>query len=67
VDALLPVTQKVAFMREGDSGAAALGSWGRVRAIVGVLMEPTARYPARFRVQSFPSKAELAEIGTEGR
>lgn len=53
-------------MREGGSGAVALGSWERVREAVGDLLEPTEHYPARFRVREFPGEAVLAEIGSEG-
>ena len=65
VEVLLPVTQKVVFVREGGGGPVALGSWERVREVVGDLLEPTELYPARFRVREFPDEAALAEIGTE--
>lgn len=63
VDALLPVTQKVIFMAQGQEKFAALGDWERVRAVVGDLMEETDDYPKRFRVRQFPDAEALAAIG----
>jgi hypothetical protein len=62
VDTLLPVTQKVAFLREGE-GLVALGEWERVFEIIGDLMEMTEDYPRRYRVREFPDKALLDAIG----
>ena len=62
VETLLPVTQKVVFMREGK-GAVALGEWVRVFETVGHLMELTDDYPQRYRVREFPDQAALDAIG----
>lgn len=63
VDTLLPVAQKVVFVREVGGGPVALADWDRVRAVVGDLMEPTDEYPTRHRVRAFPDAAALAAIG----
>jgi hypothetical protein len=62
VDALLPVTQKIAFVREGQ-GLVAIGDWERVFDTVGDLMEMTEDYPRRYRVREFPEQAALDAIG----
>jgi hypothetical protein len=63
VDALLPVTGKVAFMKYGHESPVALAAWGRVVEAAGELMELTDHYPARFRVRCLPDDAVLAAIG----
>ena len=45
VDALLPVTDKIVFMKHGHEGAVARGDWSRVVAVAGELMEPTDALP----------------------
>jgi hypothetical protein len=62
-DTLLPEAEKVVLMRAGADGPAALGDWGPVREVTGVLMEPTEHYPSRHRVRGFPDAAALAAIG----
>ncbi len=62
VDSLLPVTQKVAFMRD-ESGPVALGEWDKVFDIVGHLMEFADEHPRRYRVREFPNQAALDAIG----
>ena len=52
VDSLLPVTQKVAFMRD-ESGPVALGEWDKVFDIVGHLMEFADEHPAVIAFESF--------------
>lgn len=64
VEALLPKTQKVVFVR-GQDEMPALGRWERVIEVVGRRMERTDHYPFRFRVTEFPSDEELAAIGLE--
>jgi hypothetical protein len=64
VEALLPKTQKVVFIR-GEDDIAATASWDKVQEIVGELMEPVEAYPARYRVTSFPSDESLAALGKE--
>jgi hypothetical protein len=63
VDALIPVTQRVAFMQKGRENVAAFGDWARVREVAGELMELTDHYPRRYRVREFPEKAMLDAIG----
>jgi hypothetical protein len=63
VDALLPVTRKVAFMQAGRDGPVALADWSRVVEVVGDLMEATEHYPARYRVRHYPDQAALELIG----
>lgn len=63
VDALLPVAHNVFIMRAGHSQPVAMGSWDRVRAVAGALMEPTDDYPPRFRVREIPDEAALDAIG----
>lgn len=63
VDALLPVTDKVAFMKVDHESPIALGTWGRVVEVAGDLMEPTDHYPPRFRVRQLPDAAVLEAIG----
>jgi hypothetical protein len=45
VDSLLPMAQNIFFIREVGSPPAAIGSWERVREVVGSLMEQTDNYP----------------------
>jgi hypothetical protein len=63
VDSLLPVTQKVAFMRKGRERLVALGHWARVVEVAGGLMEPTEHYPPRYRVREIPDETALEAIG----
>ncbi len=63
VDALLPVTQEVAFMQKGLEKTPAFGDWTRVMEVAGELMELTDHYPRRYRVREFPSSAMLDSIG----
>jgi hypothetical protein len=65
VDSLLPMAQNVIFIREAGSPPAAIGSWERVREVVGSLMEQTEYWPPRFRVREFPDDAALEAIGTK--
>ena len=62
VDSLLPVTQKVAFVRD-ESGPVALGEWDRLFEIVGHMMELADECPRRYRVREFPNQAALNAIG----
>jgi hypothetical protein len=63
VDSLLPVTEKVAFMKNGHESPAALGEWDRVMEVAGDLLEPTDHYPPRFRARRLPDDGALAAIG----
>ncbi|MFT5524637.1 MAG: hypothetical protein ACI9G1_005368 [Pirellulaceae bacterium] len=59
---LLPVTDRVVFV---DQQSKTLGdaNWRRVNEVLGSLLEETEHYPLRYRVRSFPSNAQLAELG----
>ena len=63
VDALLPVTHKVAFMHKGGEQSPVFGEWTRVIKVAGALMELTDHYPRRYRVREFPGRAILDAIG----
>lgn len=62
IDSLLPVADKVAFVRD-QQGMIALATWERVVEIAGHLMELTDHYPPRYRVREFPDQASLDAIG----
>src|SRR5260370_42292177 len=62
-DTLLPVADKVVFMRAGQDGPVAPGDWGRGRELAGGLIEARDHYPARCRVRGFPGTAALAAVG----
>ena len=63
VDALLPVTHKVAFMQKGRENKGVFGDWSRVMEVAAELMELTEHYPRRYRVREFPNSAILNAIG----
>ena len=65
IDTLLPVVDEIAFFREGANGAElkGLAPWQRVMEVAGDLIEKTDYEPGRYRVRSWPSEAQLAEIG----
>jgi hypothetical protein len=63
VDALLPVTHKVAFMQSSRENMAVFGDWARVAEVAGELMELTDDYPRRYRMRKFPDRAILEAIG----
>jgi hypothetical protein len=68
VDALMPRTDQVFFMRmreEGQGALVASASWDKVVEVVGERMEQTEHYPPRFRVESFPTEEELQQLGSE--
>ena len=55
--ALLPRTDRIAFMQEGKGPL--LAEWDRVAEVIGDLMEPVDIYPQRFRVSEFPTDEQL--------
>jgi len=63
VDSLLPVSQKVAFMK-GEGIAAVFADWSRVIETFGDLMELTEDYPRRYRVREFPDETKIDVIGS---
>jgi hypothetical protein len=71
VEALLPKTDRVDFVRTGTDGTAATGkvwstSFELAQKTVGALMVPTGDLPERYRVKSFPSLAQLESMAESG-
>jgi hypothetical protein len=62
VPALLPRTDRVAFMEEDDD-LPMLVDWDRVCEVLGHLMEPQGMYPERYRVEDYPYGHELEKLG----
>ena len=60
---LLPRTERVIFGGEGQETV--MAPWEKVVEVVGHLMTPTGMYPERYRVEDFPTAAELATMGNE--
>jgi uncharacterized protein YtpQ (UPF0354 family) len=68
VEALLPRTEQVFFMRmrgEGEGAVVASAAWEHVVEVVGGSMQQTEDYPPRFRVDGFPTEEELAKLGMQ--
>jgi hypothetical protein len=61
VPALLPHADRVAFMEEEDDPPMFM-EWDRVGQVLGHLMEPIGMYPERYRVDEFPSEAQLTAL-----
>lgn len=61
VEALIPETEKIVIMRE--SGMAAVGSFERVKEVVGDLLEDSGLYPTRWRTRGFPNDDQIERIG----
>ncbi len=71
VDALLPVTDRIDFVRmppEKSSAQAQVWStsWQAAQRIVGDLMEETGDVPVRIRASRFPTDAQLEQLAAEG-
>ena len=62
-DSLLPVTQKVVFMK-GENIRPVFADWSRVLETFGDLMAPTGDYPRRYRVREFPDEKAIDTIGS---
>jgi len=63
--ALLPHTEVIAFVSERFGGASAVKHmipWQHVADTVGNLLAPTGLHPERYRVEGFPTDAQLAEM-----
>jgi hypothetical protein len=63
VGSLLPVTQKVVFMK-GEGIPALFADWRRVTETFSDLMEPMEDYPRRYRVREFPDEKSINAIGS---
>ncbi len=59
--ALLPRTDRVAFMRQDTDPV--IAAWDGVVKVVGDMMEPMGMYPERYRVSEFPTEGQLAAMG----
>lgn len=62
VRALLPRTEKVAFVRSLQDRAPVYLPWDRVTKVVGDLMEPQGMQPERWHVNSFPTEEQLTAM-----
>ncbi|AGA28580.1 hypothetical protein [Singulisphaera acidiphila] len=65
VSTLLPETDRIFFFRPGgpqNGEVVASGDWDRVTEVAGHLLTPLGAYPERYRVEDFPTHAQLAEI-----
>jgi hypothetical protein len=62
-DALLPVTQRVVFIK-GEGFAPLFAGWLGVMENFGELMEQTDDYPPRYRVREFPDEKLIDAIGS---
>jgi hypothetical protein len=61
--ALLPVTQRVVFMK-GENITPVFADWSRVIETFGDLMDLTDDYPRRYRVRKFPDEKLIDAIGS---
>jgi hypothetical protein len=62
VPTLLPQADVVAFNPAEDDGTIVEASWGAVTATVGDQMVPTEHYPMRWRVEGYPTPAQLSAM-----
>lgn len=64
IDTLLPVADKVVFVRDvgGEGKPLGIVSWKKVMDVVGDLLEPTEYVPVRYRLRQFPSKQQLKDM-----
>lgn len=65
-DALLPATDWITFMQEGEDGKpSSIGAarFEKVLEVAGELMEKMEYYPVRYRVRAFPTEEQLGAMG----
>ena len=64
VDTLLPKTDLISFVfnLDAEKPSMILVPWDAAAAIVGPRLEPTAHWPERWRVTTFPDAGELAQL-----
>ena len=60
---LLPQAERIVL--GGEDQASVMAPWEKVAKIVGDLMTPMGMYPERYRVDGFPTAAQLAAMGNE--
>ena len=68
VDSLLPVTERVYFVRveEEEPCVVSIARWDRVVELLGDLLVEQPGYPVRYRVCEFPDAEQLAELDERG-
>jgi hypothetical protein len=64
IPALLPKVEMIAFM-DALTGRPAVAAWDDVMRVVSHLMQPTRDIPPRYRVESFPTTAEMEAMGAQ--
>jgi hypothetical protein len=62
VDTLLPVTDRVALLRDPDAEDSTMVAWDRLVAVAGDVLEPTDLYPTRYRVKDFPTDEQYEQL-----
>lgn len=62
VPSLLPKTDAIAFPKANRETPIIEASWESVMEVAGQLMEPTDHYPARWRVERFPTDEQFAQM-----
>ncbi len=71
VEALLPQTDRVDFVKVATDGSAQGQVWSTsfeiARRVVGELMQPSGDLPERWRVKGFPTPEQLEQMATDGR
>jgi hypothetical protein len=72
LEALLPETDRIDFVRPGEGEVAASAKvWSTTfdvaRRTLGDLMQPIGDLPERWRVKDFPSEAQLEQMAAEGK
>src|SRR5690606_25249965 len=65
VATLLPRAERIALF-DPEQGAPVVAPWEVVAEIAGDLMQPVARYPPRYRVETFPDAAALSAVRARG-
>lgn len=62
VRSLLPVTDKVALIRQEGAEPIGLADWGRVMEVAAHLLEETEHYPKRYRTLGFPDEEVIRAL-----
>jgi uncharacterized protein YtpQ (UPF0354 family) len=64
IPSLLPKVEMIAFM-DALTGRPAIAAWDDVMRVVSHLMQPTRDIPPRYRVESYPTTAEMEAMGAQ--
>lgn len=67
IDTMLPKAERIAFMSNDGKTVRGMVPWDTVRREVGALMQKKDVTPARYRVQTFPTPAQIAAMDASGR